>query len=121
MTAFEPQSPVPEGRDGPGPVSVSLRGGAIRIDGETDGPVSPWLYLAGACVTLAALYAVNFGLADSGFALLTYVLAACGYGASYVLRVRGISLRGIQVPLLTLLGFFFLLTLPTVIAQIRLC
>lgn len=93
-----------------GRITVSMRGDTARGD-ETEGPVSPWLYIAGALVTLAALYAVNFGLADSGFAILTYVLAAGGYCSSYFLRVRGISLRGLQVPLLTLLGFFFLLSL----------
>ncbi len=90
-------------------ISVSMRGDTTRSD--SDAPASPWLYLAGAIVTLSALYAVNFSLEDSGFAILTYLLATGGYCASYILRVRGISLRGLQVPLLTLLGFFFLLSL----------
>ena len=111
MTAFEPRPSPPVGRDTSGPVTVSLRAGTTRLGSDTDGPISPWLYIAGALVTLAALYAVNFGLEDSGFALLTYMLAIGGYCSSYVLRVRGISLRGVQVPLLTLLGFFFLLSL----------
>ena len=113
MTAFEPRTPVPNGSEPPqiGRISVSMRSEKPHSGGESDSPVSPWLYVAGALVTLAALYAVNFGLEDSGFAILTYLLAAGGYCSSYFLRVRGISLRGLQVPLLTLLGFFFLLSL----------
>ena len=113
MTAFEPRSPAPDGREHSetGRITVSMRSDANRSGIEADSAVSPWLYIAGALVTLAALYAVNFGLEDSGFAILTYVLATGGYCASYFLRVRGISLRGLQVPLLTLLGFFFLLSL----------
>lgn len=107
MTLFE----QPNGNETsePSRIKVAMRADTTRSD--TDGPVSPWLYIAGALVTLAALYAVNFSMEDSGFALLSYVLAAGGYFASYFLRVRGISLRGLQVPLLTLLGFFFLLSL----------
>ena len=92
-------------------ITVSMRADPTRGVTELDGPVSPWLYIAGALVTLAALYAVNFSMEDSGFAMLSYILATFGYGSSYFLRVRGISLRGLQVPLLTLLGFFFLLSL----------
>ncbi|MCW3096172.1 MAG: Transglutaminase-like enzyme putative cysteine protease [Chthonomonadaceae bacterium] len=112
MTVFDPQAPTPDGQDPArtGRITVSMRSDSTRT-GEAEGPVSPWLYIAGALVTLAALYAVNFSMEDSGFALLTYVLAIGGYGSSYFLRVRGISLRGLQVPLLTLLGFFFLLSL----------
>lgn len=111
MTAFESQSPRPD-RGSPadnGRITVAMRGDSTRSD--AGGPVSPWLYIAGALVTLAALYAVNFNLEDSGFAVMSYLLAGGGYIASYFLRVRGISLRGLQVPLLTLLGFFFLLSL----------
>ena len=78
-----------------GRITVSMRGDSTRGAAENDGPVSPWLYIAGALVTLAALYAVNFSMEDSGFAMLSYVLATVGYGASYFLRVRGISLRGL--------------------------
>ncbi len=101
-----PNEPNPLGR-----ITVSMRGESPRPVEEADGPVSPWLYLAGLLVTLSALYAVNFGLEDAGFALLTYFLATGGYVVSYLLRVRGVSLRGMQVPMLTLLGFFFLLSL----------
>ena len=112
MTASDPQSPLPDGRDRSENerITVSMRGDTPP-SGESDPPASPWLYIAGAIVTLAALYAVNFGLEDSSFALLTYLLAIGGYGTSFILRVRGISLRGLQVPMLTLLGFFFLLSL----------
>ena len=110
MTAFESQPSPPEGHEGSGTgrITVAMRGDGPRGTSESDGPVSPWLYIAGALVTLAALYAVNFSLEDSGFAFLTYVLAIGGYAVSFFLRVRGVSLRGLQVPLLTLLGFFFL-------------
>ncbi len=113
MTASEPLPPTQDAQvSSPvGRITVAMRSDTSRPESEADGPVSPWLYIAGALVTLAALYAVNFGMEDSGFAILTYVLATVGYGTSYFLRVRGISLRGLQVPLLTLLGFFFLLSL----------
>jgi len=111
MTAFESQSQEETSPARNGRITVSMRGDSTRSVTENDGPVSPWLYIAGALVTLAALYAVNFSMEDSGFAMLTYVLATVGFGSSYFLRVRGISLRGLQVPLLTLLGFFFLLSL----------
>jgi hypothetical protein len=114
VTAFESQPTLPNGASEPdrpenGRITVSMRGDTARSEKES--PASPWLYIAGALVTLSALYAVNFGLEDAGFAMLTYVLATAGYCTSYFLRTRGVSLRGLQVPLLTLLGFFFLLSL----------
>jgi len=111
MTAIETQPEEEPSASRNSRITVSMRGDSARGVTENEGAVSPWLYIAGALVTLAALYAVNFSMEDSGFAILTYVLATVGYGSSYFLRVRGISLRGLQVPLLTLLGFFFLLSL----------
>lgn len=70
--------------------------------------VSAWLYLAGLCVTLAALYAVNYGLDDTRFALLSYSLAIIGYAFSYTLRVRQISLQSIQMPLIVCVGLLIL-------------
>ncbi len=70
--------------------------------------VSAWLYLAGLCVTLAALYAVNYGLDDIRFALLSYSLAITGYAFSYTLRVRQISLQSIQMPLIVCVGLLIL-------------
>src|SRR5713226_235270 len=65
---------------------------------EMEGPVSIWLYLAGLMVTLSGLYAVNYGMDDPNYALVTYGLAICGYVTSYVLRVRRIPLQSLRVP-----------------------
>ncbi len=62
--------------------------------------VSLWLYLAGLCVTLSGLYAVNFYLGDSNFANLSYGLAIAGYVFSYFIRVRQVDLNAIKMPLM---------------------
>src|SRR5438105_15719048 len=69
--------------------------------------VSPWLYLAGLCVTLSGLYAVNYGVEDQNFALMTYGLAIVGYLISYCLRVYRISPQALQVPMVVCLGLIF--------------
>src|SRR5437870_980178 len=69
-----------------------------------EAPISPWLYVAGLLVTLSGLYAVNFGLEDSNFASMTYILATCGYALSYILRIRRVSLQSLHVPLIVCLG-----------------
>ncbi len=61
--------------------------------------VSLLLYIAGLVVTLSGIYAVNFGLEDPAFAFQSYGLVCAGYAFSYFLRVRGISLQSIQIPL----------------------
>lgn len=70
-------------------------------------PVSLWLYLAGLCVTLSGLYAVNYGLDDQNFALLSYGMAICGYAVSYVLRLLRVPVQAVQVPLIVCLGLVF--------------
>lgn len=73
--------------------------------------VSLWLYVAGLCVTLSGLYAVNFSLDDPGFAALTYGLAGAGYVFSFVLRSRGVSFQSMQLPFGLLLACTLLLLL----------
>lgn len=75
---------------------------------ETEGTVSLWLYLAGLMVTLSGLYAVNYGIEDSTYSLLTYGLAVAGYITSYVLRLRKISLQSLRVPILIFFGLIFI-------------
>lgn len=67
-----------------------------------------WLYLAGFCVTMSGLFAVNFSLNNPGFTMLTYGLAFCGYITSYILRRRNLALSAVQTPLLVGLALIFL-------------
>jgi hypothetical protein len=85
---------------------------ATDVDVAVSAP-SPWLYLAGLCVTLAGLYAVNYGSPDQNFTLLTVALAVCGYLASYILRVRRISVQSLQTPALVVLGLTVLAMLSS--------
>lgn len=62
-------------------------------------PVSLLLYIAGLCVTLSGLFALNYELEDANFSMLSYSLVIVGYVFSYFLRVRQISLHTVQVPL----------------------
>ena len=79
-------------------------GNSVPVDASAAAPdkerVSLWLYVAGLCVTLSGLFALNYSLDDSGFAALSYGVAIFGYGFSYTLRVRGIKLETIQAPLI---------------------
>lgn len=61
---------------------------------------SIWLYIAGWLVSMSGLFAVNYSLSNPGFAVLTYSLVTCGYVISYILRVRDLSLRAVQTPML---------------------
>jgi transglutaminase-like putative cysteine protease len=71
------------------------------------------LYIAGLCVTLSGLYAVNYGSPDQNFTMLTFGLAACGYLVSYTLRVKRIAIQTIQTPLMVVLGLVFLAMLSS--------
>lgn len=91
------------------PSTSHLSGGPAQERAE---PPSPWLYLAGLCVTLSGLFAVNYGLEPSGFSQMVYALAISGYVINYMLRLSGRSIRSFQAPLLLLIGLaaIFLLT-----------
>lgn len=78
-----------------------------------DAPVSLFLYLAGLIVTLAGLYAVNFGIEDPNFANLTYGLATSGYVVSYLLRVRRVDTQMLHIPILVGVGLVALSTITS--------
>ena len=84
------------------------RASAIQSVGKDGARVSVWLYVAGLCVTLSALYAVNYGLEDTRFAMLTYGLAISGYVFSYISRARQVNLQSIQMPLIVCIGLLIL-------------
>lgn len=92
-------------------IGFSKPGGTLQEDADaaqSQMPVSIWLYIAGLCVTLSGLYAVNFGLEDASFANLSYGLAIAGYVFSYVTRARGVDLNAIKMPLLMSGALLFL-------------
>ena len=66
--------------------------------------VSPWLYVAGLCVTLSGLYAVNYGREAPAFAMATYLVATFGYVVSYVLRRFRVEYDSLKLPALVLVG-----------------
>ncbi len=66
--------------------------------------VSPWLYVAGLCVTLSGLYAVNYGREEPSFAMATYLVATFGYVVSYVLRRFRVEYDSLKLPALVLVG-----------------
>ncbi len=68
--------------------------------------VSLSLYIAGLCVSLAGLYAFNFNLEDTNFALLSYVLVITGYVLCFTMRRFELSARAAQIPLLIVVGLF---------------
>jgi hypothetical protein len=100
------------GRDGTGQ-GVGTASADELYEGTAPPPPSLWLYLAGLCVTLSGLYAVNFGSQDQNFTLLTVGLAVCGYLVSYVLRLRRISMQSLQTPILVILGLTLLAMLSS--------
>jgi transglutaminase-like putative cysteine protease len=71
------------------------------------------LYVAGLCVTLSGLYAVNFGSQDTTFTTLTFGLAICGYLFSYMLRLRKIAAQSLHTPMLIVLGLAVLAMLSS--------
>ena len=73
-------------------------------DEDEQGPASPWLYLAGLCVTLSGLYAVSYGQDMLNFALATYAVAIAGYASSYLLRRLRVPYEALRLPLLVLVG-----------------
>ncbi len=78
-----------------------------------DAPVSLFLYFAGLIVTLAGLYAVNFGIEDANFANLTYGLAITGYVVSYLLRVRRVDTQMLHIPILVGVGLVAVSTITS--------
>src|SRR5690349_23611391 len=101
--------PSPDPTEGLRSVSIRPAGGASApaVPVPAEGIVSPWLYLAGLCVTLSGLYAVNYGVEDQNFALMTYGLAILGYLISYCLRLYRVSPQALQVPMVVCLGLIF--------------
>ena len=85
---------------------AALRAQALRQQEQSG--VSLWLYIAGLCVTLSGLYAVNYSLEDANFANCTYALALVGYAFSYTVRVRQVDLNSIKIPLLVSVGLLIL-------------
>jgi transglutaminase-like putative cysteine protease len=83
------------------------RGAAETTDSTPEMP-SLWLYIAGFCVTMSGLFAINFSLYNPGFSMLTYGLAAAGYVTSYILRLRGLTLNSVKTPLLVGLALILL-------------
>jgi len=78
---------------------------AEQANAETDQDVvSPWLYLAGLCVTLSGLYAVSYGRENPAFATITYVIAASGYAISYFVRLLKSPYESLRLPFLVLVG-----------------
>jgi hypothetical protein len=102
-----PDYPNPSATKASAPAGT--QGSVAAVAATEEGPVSIWLYLAGLCVTLSGLYAVNFGIEDHSFTMLTYGLAISGYLTSYLMRTCRLPLRALQVPLVIALicVFFF--------------
>ncbi|HLK59289.1 MAG TPA: transglutaminase domain-containing protein [Chthonomonadaceae bacterium] len=102
------KSLVPPGPSQSSKIRVSLyAGSAGNHVAEEEGIVSIWLYLAGLCATLCAVFAVSYGIEDANYGFLLYVLAVCGFFTSYILRVRRISLKNFQIPLFVCLSLIF--------------
>src|SRR5579871_5187217 len=97
MPTSDPHSRL--GTEGKAAAATTPPGQNASVTGSEDGPVSVWLYIAGLLVTLSGLYAVNFGIEDRSFTLLTYGLAVTGYLTSYLMRVCRLPLRALQVQL----------------------
>ncbi|MCX6381601.1 MAG: DUF4129 domain-containing protein [Armatimonadetes bacterium] len=66
---------------------------------ETQEEVSLWLYLAGLCAVLSAIYAVNFSLEIPEFGNMAFTGATAGFLLSYWLRSRGSGSRSLQRPI----------------------
>jgi hypothetical protein len=92
--------------DGP-PLTASPHSSAPAQASAEEEPISLWLYLAGLCVTLSGLYAVNFDITDRSFASLTYGLALGGYLTSYLMRACRLPLKAVQYPLIAALIVVF--------------
>ena len=84
--------------------STYMAGGAVSAVQSGGEHASAWLYIAGLCVTLSGLYAVNYALEEQSFAWTTYGLAVLGYAVSYMLRVRLVSFQAFQLPLIVCLS-----------------
>ena len=87
-------------------ISPSEHVGEAAENQPHDEFVSISLYIAGLCVCLAGLYAFNFNLDDTNFALLSYGLVITGYVLCYAMRRFQLSARAAQIPLLIVVGLF---------------
>lgn len=103
----------------PNPSGAFFQAGDSGVQERLE-PPSPWLYLAGMCVTLSGLFAVNYGIDAPGFTQLTYGLAIAGYTINFLLRLTGKSLRSVQAPILMLIGLgaIYLLTNDSAISML---
>ncbi|MDE2125987.1 MAG: transglutaminase domain-containing protein [Armatimonadetes bacterium] len=72
---------------------------------------APAMYLGGLSVTLAGIYAVNYGLADTSFLLLTSGLAVLGYSLSFTMRRLRIAVGPYPTYAAIAVWFYIYLTL----------
>lgn len=85
-------------------------GGTLPDDNATQSEKpSVYLYMSALGVTLSALYAVTLGIELPAFSLLTFVLAILGYGTSFFMRHRSISVKSIQTPALIVIALLLLM------------
>ena len=70
---------------------------------------SIYLYLSALGVTLPAIYAVTLGIELPAFTLLAFALAIAGYGTSFFMRHRSISVKAIQMPALITVALLLLM------------
>ncbi len=85
--------------------------GGILPDDDAPPPEKPsvYLYFSALGVTLSAIYAVTLGLEMPAFTLLTFALAILGYGTSFFMRYRDISVKAIQTPALITVALLLLM------------
>ena len=78
---------------------------STRVDEADDqGIVSLWLYVAGLCVTLSGLYAVNYGREEPAFATTTYAIAIARLRDKLPAAPLRVPYESLRLPLLVLVG-----------------
>ena len=99
---------LPEWKTQPKTLSASAANASRRI-----APPSGWLYLAGLCVTLSGLYAVWTNVNSGTYRAATFLLAALGYGFSFMARRLQIPLHSLRTMALSGAGLLFVFALTT--------